>query len=68
LETLFTSLLKILLLVEKKLSSLKNFYLAGQWVEPGGGVNTASLTSKTFLFVDGMIDVDVSLVLDAIVI
>jgi phytoene dehydrogenase-like protein len=28
----------------KTLPGLKNFYMAGQWVEPGGGVPTAALS------------------------
>lgn len=32
--------------VEKTLPGLGNFYLAGQWVEPGGGVPTAILSGR----------------------
>jgi len=32
--------------VPKTLEGLKNFYLAGQWVEPGGGVPTAVLSGR----------------------
>jgi phytoene dehydrogenase-like protein len=30
----------------KTLPGLKNFYMAGQWVEPGGGVPTAALSGR----------------------
>lgn len=32
--------------VEKKLPGLRDFYMAGQWVEPGGGVPTALLSGR----------------------
>jgi len=32
--------------VEKTLPGLKNFYMAGQWVEPGGGVPTALFSGR----------------------
>jgi phytoene dehydrogenase-like protein len=32
--------------VKKKLSGLEGFYMAGQWVEPGGGVPTATLSGR----------------------
>lgn len=35
--------------VEKILPGLKNFYLAGQWVEPGGGVPTAVWSGRKII-------------------
>jgi phytoene dehydrogenase-like protein len=35
--------------VEKTLPSLKNFYMAGQWVEPGGGVPTALFSGRSVI-------------------
>ena len=35
--------------MEKTLPGLKNFYMAGQWVEPGGGVPTAALSGRKLL-------------------
>ena len=32
--------------VKKKLSGLEGFYMAGQWVEPGGGVPTAVMSGR----------------------
>jgi phytoene dehydrogenase-like protein len=32
--------------VNKKLAGLDRFYMAGQWVEPGGGVPTAVLSGR----------------------
>ncbi len=32
--------------MKKTLSGLKNFYMTGQWVEPGGGVPTALLSGR----------------------
>jgi phytoene dehydrogenase-like protein len=32
--------------MSKSLPKLKNFYMAGQWVEPGGGVPTAALSAR----------------------
>lgn len=32
--------------VKKKLAGLEGFYLAGQWVEPGGGVPTAVMSGR----------------------
>ena len=32
--------------VKKKLSGLDGFYMAGQWVEPGGGVPTAVMSGR----------------------
>jgi phytoene dehydrogenase-like protein len=32
--------------VQKTLDGLAGFYLAGQWVEPGGGVPTALLSGR----------------------
>lgn len=32
--------------MKKQLPGLKNFYMAGQWVEPGGGVSTAHLSGR----------------------
>ncbi len=31
---------------ERELTGLKNFYLAGQWVEPGGGLPTALMSGR----------------------
>ena len=33
-------------LIKKTLPGLKNFYMAGQWVEPGGGVPTAAMSGR----------------------
>jgi phytoene dehydrogenase-like protein len=33
----------------KTLPGLKNFYMAGQWVEPGGGIPTAALSGRKLL-------------------
>ncbi|MGK5088542.1 NAD(P)/FAD-dependent oxidoreductase [Bdellovibrionota bacterium FG-2] len=33
--------------VQKKLPGLKNFYLTGQWVEPGGGVPTVLMSGRS---------------------
>jgi phytoene dehydrogenase-like protein len=30
----------------KTLPRLENFYMAGQWLEPGGGVPTAALSGR----------------------
>jgi phytoene dehydrogenase-like protein len=35
--------------MEKTLPGLKNFYMAGQWVEPGGGIPTAGLAGRKFI-------------------
>jgi phytoene dehydrogenase-like protein len=32
--------------MSKSLPGLSNFYMAGQWVEPGGGVSTAALSGR----------------------
>lgn len=32
--------------VEKTLPKLKNFYMVGQWVEPGGGIPTVALSGR----------------------
>jgi len=32
--------------MDKTLPGLKNFYMAGQWVEPGGGVSSAALSGR----------------------
>jgi phytoene dehydrogenase-like protein len=32
--------------MKKTLSGLRNFYMAGQWVEPGGGLPTAILSGR----------------------
>jgi len=32
--------------VEKTLPRLKNFYMVGQWVEPGGGIPTVALSGR----------------------
>ncbi|MFC2062334.1 phytoene desaturase family protein [Chloroflexota bacterium] len=34
---------------KKKLKGLLNFYMCGQWVEPGGGVPTAALSGRTLI-------------------
>ena len=33
--------------MDKTLPDLDNFYMAGQWVEPGGGVPTAASSART---------------------
>jgi phytoene dehydrogenase-like protein len=35
--------------MSKTLPGLKNFYMAGQWVEPGGGVPTAALSGRNII-------------------
>jgi phytoene dehydrogenase-like protein len=35
--------------MSKTLPGLKNFYMAGQWVEPGGGVPTAALSGRNVM-------------------
>jgi phytoene dehydrogenase-like protein len=35
--------------MQKTLPGLNNFYMAGQWVEPGGGVPTAALSGRKLL-------------------
>jgi phytoene dehydrogenase-like protein len=37
------------MLMSKTLPGLKNFYMAGQWVEPGGGVPTAAMSGRIVL-------------------
>lgn len=32
--------------IKKELSGLKNFYLIGQWVVPGGGVSSVFITGR----------------------
>ena len=32
--------------MSKTLPGLENFYMAGQWVEPGGGMPTAALSGR----------------------
>jgi phytoene dehydrogenase-like protein len=32
--------------IEKQLAGLEGFYMAGQWVEPGGGVPTALMSGR----------------------
>jgi phytoene dehydrogenase-like protein len=32
--------------VSKKLSGLKGFYMAGQWVEPGGGIPPSIMSAR----------------------
>jgi phytoene dehydrogenase-like protein len=32
--------------MDKTLPRLENFYMAGQWLEPGGGVPTAALSGR----------------------
>ena len=35
--------------MSKTLPGLKSFYMAGQWVEPGGGVPTAALSGRNVM-------------------
>jgi phytoene dehydrogenase-like protein len=35
--------------MKKTLPGLKNFYMIGQWVEPGGGVPTAGMSGRKFI-------------------
>lgn len=35
--------------MEKTLPGLRNFYMAGQWVEPGGGIPAAGLAGRKFI-------------------
>jgi len=35
--------------MKKTLPGLANFYMAGQWVEPGGGVPTAAMSGRTII-------------------
>jgi phytoene dehydrogenase-like protein len=35
--------------ISKELPGLKNFYMAGQWVEPGGGVPPAALSGRNVI-------------------
>ena len=35
--------------MSKTLPKLKNFYMAGQWVEPGGGVPTAAISGRNVI-------------------
>ncbi|MHC1781667.1 MAG: phytoene desaturase family protein [Anaerolineaceae bacterium] len=35
--------------MEKTLPGLKNFYMAGQWVEPGGGIPTAGMAGRKLI-------------------
>jgi phytoene dehydrogenase-like protein len=35
--------------MDKTLPGLKSFYMAGQWVEPGGGVPTAALSGRNVM-------------------
>jgi phytoene dehydrogenase-like protein len=35
--------------MSKTLPGLKNFYMAGQWVEPGGGVPTAAMSGRNII-------------------
>jgi phytoene dehydrogenase-like protein len=35
--------------ISKTLPGLKNFYMAGQWVEPGGGVPTAAMSGRNVI-------------------
>ena len=35
--------------MSKTLPGLKNFYMAGQWVEPGGGVPTAAMSGRNVI-------------------
>jgi phytoene dehydrogenase-like protein len=36
-------------IMEKTLPDLENFYMAGQWVEPGGGVPTAAVSGRNII-------------------
>jgi phytoene dehydrogenase-like protein len=35
--------------MSKTLPGLKNFYMCGQWVEPGGGVPSAALSARNLI-------------------
>jgi phytoene dehydrogenase-like protein len=35
--------------MSKTLPGLQNFYMAGQWVEPGGGVPTAAMSGRNVI-------------------
>jgi len=35
--------------MSKTLPGLKDFYMAGQWVEPGGGVPTAAMSGRNVM-------------------
>ena len=35
--------------ISKELPGLKNFYMVGQWVEPGGGVPPAALSGRNVI-------------------
>jgi phytoene dehydrogenase-like protein len=35
--------------MSKTLPGLRNFYMAGQWVEPGGGVPTAAMSGRNVI-------------------
>jgi phytoene dehydrogenase-like protein len=35
--------------MKKTLPGLENFYMIGQWVEPGGGVHTAANSARTLV-------------------
>jgi phytoene dehydrogenase-like protein len=35
--------------MSKTLPGLKNSYMAGQWVEPGGGVPTAAMSGRNVI-------------------
>ncbi len=35
--------------MSKTLPGLKDFYMAGQWVEPGGGVPTAAMSGRNVI-------------------
>jgi phytoene dehydrogenase-like protein len=41
-----TSTKTLIMRMSKTLPGLKNFYLAGKWVEPGGGVPTAAMSGR----------------------
>jgi phytoene dehydrogenase-like protein len=41
-----TSTKTLIMRMSKTLPDLKNFYLAGKWVEPGGGVPTAAMSGR----------------------
>ncbi len=35
--------------INKTLPGLNNFYMAGQWVEPGGGLPTAAMSAHNVI-------------------
>jgi phytoene dehydrogenase-like protein len=38
-----------LMRMSKTLPGLKDFYMAGQWVEPGGGVSTVAMSGRNVI-------------------